>query len=149
MYIYIYIYMYMYIYTYANKHTFHRYSCIYLGGTVPNKLGNRQMLLCACRPLRISHAARSANCTSKVEKTQTCPLGVVPLALVHAGIPLGTSHLIKNIFPGQSLHEKGSQRQIGVGTLVNSQERRASVVLWIMRLSTAGQPRALFLHRFP
>ena len=30
--------------------------------------------------------------------------------------------------PGQALHEKGLQRQIGVGPLVSSQERRAAVV---------------------
>ena len=43
--------------------------------------------------------------------------------------------------PGHALHEKGLQRQIGVGTLVSSQERRALVVPLINRLSTAGQPR--------
>ena len=46
----------------------------------------------------------------------------------------------KNI-PGHSLHEKRLQRQIGVGTLVSSQERIAFAVPLISRLSTAGQPR--------
>ena len=31
-------------------------------------------------------------------------------------------------FPGHALHEKGLQRQIAVGTLVNSQQRRALAV---------------------
>ena len=51
-------------------------------------------------------------------------------------------------FPGHALHEKGLQRQIGVGTLVSSQERRALAVLVINRLSTAGQPLISVLHRF-
>ena len=35
--------------------------------------------------------------------------------------------------PGHALHEKGLQRQIGVGTLVSSQERRALAVPLISR----------------
>ena len=35
--------------------------------------------------------------------------------------------------PGHALHEKGLQRQIGVGTLVNSQQRRALAVPVINR----------------
>ena len=61
--------------------------------------------------------------------------------------------------PGHGLHEKGLQRQIAVGTLVNSQQRRALAVPLLNRgqtadkprmnrWSTAGQPRALFPHRF-
>ena len=50
--------------------------------------------------------------------------------------------------PGNALHEKGLQRQKGVGPLVSSQEQRALLVPVINRLSTAGQPRILFLHRF-
>ena len=38
------------------------------------------------------------------------------------------------------MHEKGLQRQIGVGTLVSSQGRRALAVPLVNRLSTAGQP---------
>ena len=45
---------------------------------------------------------------------------------------------------GHSLHEKGSQRQIDVGTLVSIQKRRALLVPQINRLSIA----ILFLHRF-
>ena len=41
------------------------------------------------------------------------------------------------LFPGHALHEKGLQRQIGVGTLVSSQERRALAVPLINRGSTA------------
>ena len=37
-------------------------------------------------------------------------------------------------FPGHALHEKGLQRQIGVGTLVGSQERRALAVPLTNRL---------------
>ena len=51
-------------------------------------------------------------------------------------------------FLGHALHEKGLQIQIGVGTLVSSQEQRALLVLLINWLTTAGQPRVLFLHRF-
>ena len=43
-------------------------------------------------------------------------------------------------FPGHALHEKGLQRQIGVGTLVSNQERSAPAVPLINRLSSAGQP---------
>ena len=42
--------------------------------------------------------------------------------------------------PGHALHEKGLQRQKGVGTLVSSQEQRALLVPVINRLSTACQP---------
>ena len=38
------------------------------------------------------------------------------------------------VIPGHALHEKGLQRQIGVCTLVSSQERRAAVVPRINRL---------------
>ena len=41
--------------------------------------------------------------------------------------------------PGHALHEKGLQRQIGVVTLVSSQERRALAVSLINRLSTADE----------
>ena len=37
------------------------------------------------------------------------------------------------IIPGHALHEKGSQRQIGVGTQVSSQERKALFVPLINR----------------
>ena len=52
------------------------------------------------------------------------------------------------LYPGLALHEKGLQRQIGFGTLVSSQERRALAVPLINRGSTAGQPLISFLHRF-
>ena len=48
--------------------------------------------------------------------------------------------LISLPIPGHALHEKGLQRQIGVSTLVSSQERRALAIPLINRLSTAGQP---------
>ena len=44
------------------------------------------------------------------------------------------------VVPGHALHEKGLQRQIAVGTLVNSQQRRALAVPRLNRWSTAGQP---------
>ena len=57
--------------------------------------------------------------------------------------------------PGHALHEKGLQRQKGVGPLVSSQRERALAVPVIKRLSTAvnrrstaGQPVILFLRRF-
>ena len=42
-------------------------------------------------------------------------------------------------FPGYALHEKGLQRQMGIGTLVSNQERRAAVVPRINHWPTAGQ----------
>ena len=42
----------------------------------------------------------------------------------------------RNLFPGHALHEMGLQRQLGVGTLVSSQVRRAAVVPRKNRLST-------------
>ena len=42
---------------------------------------------------------------------------------------------------GHALHEKGLQWQIGVGTLVSSQERRALAAPLIKNLLTAGQMR--------
>ena len=50
------------------------------------------------------------------------------------------------VFPGHALHEKGLQKQKGVGPLVSSQEQRALLVPRINRSSTAGQPRILFPH---
>ena len=49
--------------------------------------------------------------------------------------------LSRNHFPGHALHESGLRRQIGVGPLVSSQERRAAVVPRINRLSTADKPQ--------
>ena len=43
--------------------------------------------------------------------------------------------------PGHALHEKGLQRQLAVGTLVNSQQRRALAVPVINRGQTADKPR--------
>ena len=50
-------------------------------------------------------------------------------------------HFVPPFFfiPVHALYEKGLQRQIGVGTLVNSQQRRALVVPLLNRWSTAGQ----------
>ena len=45
------------------------------------------------------------------------------------------------IIPGHALHEKGLQRQISVGTLVSSQERRALAVPLINRSSTELRPQ--------
>ena len=50
-------------------------------------------------------------------------------------------HAMLRSIPGHALHEKGLQRQITVGTLVNSQQRRALAVPRLNRRSTAGQPR--------
>ena len=47
--------------------------------------------------------------------------------------------------PGHALHEKGLQKQRGVGSLVSSQERRAGFVPRINRTSTGRQPDVLFL----
>ena len=49
--------------------------------------------------------------------------------------------------PGHALHEKGSQRQKGVGSLVSSQERRALLVPVTNRLSTGDFVPAFGLHR--
>ena len=44
--------------------------------------------------------------------------------------------ILRYSIPGHALHEKGLQRQKGVGPLVSSQERRAAVVPVISRSST-------------
>ena len=54
------------------------------------------------------------------------------------------------LFPNMPSMKKVSQRLIGVGTLVSSQERRALFVPLINSWSNAGQPLILFLRRlFP
>ena len=58
------------------------------------------------------------------------------------------SEFLGATIPEHALHEKGLQRQIGVGTLVSSQERRALFVLLINRWSNADQLLILFLRRF-
>ena len=50
---------------------------------------------------------------------------------------VGAKFILADI-PGHALHEKGLQRQKGVGPLVSSQEHRALLVLRINRGSTAG-----------
>ena len=56
--------------------------------------------------------------------------------------------VLESQITGHALHEKGLQRQKGVGPLVSSQEQRALLVPLINRgnRSTAGQPRVLFPH---
>ena len=57
---------------------------------------------------------------------------------------------LRSRFPGHALHETDSQGQLGVGTLVSNQERRALVVPLINCRSTAGQCRfctSIGLHR--
>ena len=44
--------------------------------------------------------------------------------------------------PGHALHEKGLQRQLAVGTLVNRQQRRALAVPLLNRGQIADEPRA-------
>ena len=51
-------------------------------------------------------------------------------------------------FPGYALHEKGLQRQKGVGTFVSIQERREHFAPPIKRGCTARQPLTVFPHRF-
>ena len=52
----------------------------------------------------------------------------------------------KKINPGHALHEKGSKRQMGVGTLVSSQDRKAPGVPLINRGSTARcVPRSVYI----
>ena len=60
--------------------------------------------------------------------------------------------MLENV-TGHALHKKSLQRQIGVGTLVRSQERRAAVRRpankpVINRLSTGCQQRVFLIHRF-
>ena len=52
------------------------------------------------------------------------------------------------LLPEHAWLENELQRQIGVGTLVSSQERRAGFVPRINRLSADRQPRVFFLRRF-
>ena len=49
--------------------------------------------------------------------------------------------------PGHALHEKGLQRQIGVGTQVSSQERRAAVVPQINWTSNRTFRSSIGFHR--
>ena len=63
-------------------------------------------------------------------------------------IAIIASYNFSHDIPGHALHEKGLQGQVGDGTVVHSQERRAAIAPWISRLSTADKPRVLFLHRF-
>ena len=49
-------------------------------------------------------------------------------------------YVLRQIVPGHSSHENDFERQISVGTLVSSQERRALFVPLMNRLQTAGQP---------
>ena len=51
--------------------------------------------------------------------------------------------------PGHALHEKGLQRQKGVGPLASSQEQRALLVPQLNRLSTADRPRVNHSFRSP
>ena len=52
------------------------------------------------------------------------------------------------LIPEHAMCEKDLERQMGVDTLVGSQERRAAVFPRTNRLSTGRQPRVLFLRRF-
>ena len=70
-----------------------------------------------------------------------CPLLPVPggnLSKLDSGSSQSVSGASRCHFPGHALHEKNLQRQIGVGTLVSSQEQRALLIPVINRLSTAG-----------
>ena len=55
---------------------------------------------------------------------------------------------VREIVPGHALHDKGLQKQKGVGPLVSSQEHRALPVPVTNRLSSGCQPLVVFLHRF-
>ena len=54
-------------------------------------------------------------------------------ALLHRVAQLVRPAGLASCIPGHALHEKGSQRQEGVGTLASSQERRVAVVPRINR----------------
>ena len=58
-----------------------------------------------------------------------------------AAVILVINRSLRFLIPGRALHEKGLQRQIGDGTLVNSQQRRALAVPVINRGWTGCQPR--------
>ena len=55
-------------------------------------------------------------------------------------MPRSVLRPILTVIPGHALHANSLQRQIGVGTLVSSQKRRAVVVRQINQLSTGRQP---------
>ena len=75
-----------------------------------------------------------------------CP--VAPPCAAPTGPARGVSGFRIRKIPRHDLHEKGVQRQIGVGTHVSCQERRAIFVLLIKLWSNASPPLVLFPRRF-
>ena len=90
----------------------------------------------ACRDAVIACGRANSLCVSRYNDTVLYPL-VLRREQPPLFAPFSRTCLA---CPGRALHEKGLQRQIGVGTLVSSQERRAPAVPLINRLATAGQP---------
>ena len=77
---------------------------------MPNEFNDSFVFLCLCGAAMLKSVAEAITCLCRNS----------PVAR-------------KESVPGHALHEKGLQRQIGVGTLVNSQQRRAFVVPVINR----------------
>ena len=82
--------------------------------------------------------ARPFRRAPRPDPTVVCPgfgfdKWILQLVIVVVGLGL-------RLIPGHALHEKGLQKQIGVGTLVSSQERRALFVLLINHGSAADKP---------
>ena len=75
----------------------------------------------------------------RVNRSFRSSTGLHTLMVVRASEEM--SRTVSSIrFPGHALHEKGLQRQIGVGTLASSKERRALLVPRLNRGSTGGHP---------
>ena len=77
------------------------------------------------------------SCAKRPVGVPSCPAPPRPAAAPPCAAPprpaYGVSGFWVRQVSGHALHEKGLQRQVGIGTLVSSQERRAAVVLVVNR----------------
>ena len=96
------------------------------------------------RPGCVSGSTNKRKSMEKQNLRLTCGLSAElrPLFVLGclASVPAPAYLSFVNPFPGHALHEKGLQKQKGVGTLVSSQERKAAVVP-LSRWCTANKPR--------
>ena len=88
-----------------------------------------QDLVCSCFRRKVQAAFLRE---LKVEMFDR-PTGAPPPIRIAPPLPVVYQSFGFHKFPGHALHEKGLQRQISVGTLVNSQQRRALAVPVINR----------------
>ena len=84
----------------------------------------------------------------RVFQTRGCVLFNTPTTCFRIDCRVPWHISLLEFIPGHALHEQGLQRQIGGGTLVSSQERRALVVLRLNRwfCSSVGLHRNSFVR---